>query len=149
MLVCTTAHMQIIKFFIHITIRTMNYTISNLMQINFKLLLLFGQHIPIHEFITTVWYGRSLSLVKLFSAPHMTCLWPTLTHSPDCIATMSIRLGWWWRTGHKETIAYLSQADIANLSAIRLSLISAHGTAVSFLLPHGQIRNNTRLEDIG
>lgn len=39
-------------------------------------------------------------------------------------------------------MAYLTQADIANLSSIRGSLISAHGTAVSFLLPHGQIRHN-------
>lgn len=108
----------------------------------------FGQHIPNpHQWWPkTSWCGRSLCLVELFSAAHKTCLWPKVTHSPDCIATMSIRLGWWWRTGRRETIAYLSQADIANLSAIRPSLISAHGTAVSFLLPHGQIRHNASLE---
>lgn len=39
--------------------------------------------------------------------------------------------------GSKETIAYLSRADTAILGAIRRSLISAHGTAMSFLLPHG------------
>lgn len=83
---------------------------------------------------------------QLFSAAHMTCLWPTVTHSPDSIATMSTGLQWRWRTGRRETIAYLSQADIANLSAIRPSLISAHGTAVSFLLPHGYIRHNTGLD---
>lgn len=76
----------------------------------------------------------------------MTSFWPTVTQSPDCIATMSIQLQWQWRTGFRETIAYLSLADIANLGAIRLSLISAHGTVVSFLLPHGQIRHNINLE---
>lgn len=88
---------------------------------------------------------RSLGLVELFSGPHMTSFWPTVTQSPDCIATMSIQLQWQWRTGFRQTIAYLSLADIANLGAIRLSLISAHGTAVSILLPHGQIRHNINL----
>lgn len=81
-------------------------------------------------------------VVEMFSAAHMTCLWPKVTHSPDCIATVSIWPGWQWRTGAWETMAYLTQADIANLSSIRGSLISAHGMAVSFLLPHGQIRHN-------
>lgn len=66
----------------------------------------------------------------------------THTHSPDCIATLSIGLGWQDDAlGAGETMAYLSQADIANLSSIRHSLISAHGTAVSLQLPHGQIRH--------
>lgn len=66
----------------------------------------------------------------------------THTHSPDCIATLSIGLGWQGDAlGARETMAYLSQADIANLSSIRRSLISAHGTAVSLQLPHGQIRH--------
>lgn len=38
-------------------------------------------------------------------------------------------------------MAYLNRADIANLSSIRRSLISGHGTAVSLLLPHGRIRH--------
>lgn len=89
------------------------------------------------------WSAYSKSrVVEMFSAAHMTCLWPKVTHSPDCIATVSIWPGWQWRTGAWETMAYLTQADIANLSSIRGSLISAHGMAVSFLLPHGQIRHN-------
>lgn len=66
----------------------------------------------------------------------------THTHSRDCTATLSIGLGWQGDAlGARETMAYLSQADIANLSSIRRSLISAHGTAVSLQLPHGQIRH--------
>lgn len=32
------------------------------------------------------------------------CVWPRpkVTHSPHSIATLSIRLGWWWRTGREE-----------------------------------------------
>lgn len=90
-------------------------------------------------------FGQTYSksrVVETYSTAHMTCLWPKVTHSPDCIATVSIWLGWQWRTEAWETMAYLTQADIANLGSIRGSLISAHGTAGSFLLPHGQIRHN-------
>lgn len=31
----------------------------------------------------------------------MTCLWPEVTQSPDCIAAVSIRLRWRWRTGEQ------------------------------------------------
>lgn len=31
----------------------------------------------------------------------VTCLWPKVTQSPDCIAAVSIRLRWRWRTGEQ------------------------------------------------